>query len=65
MSEIFILTDLSLIPGKQRHQNTGGQNTVIGMKLSPRASTSIFYVCSLERNAGKIYWCKKRTHKSR
>ena len=31
--------------------------SVICMKLSTRASSSFLYVCSLERNAGKVYSC--------
>ena len=30
---------------------------MICMKLSTRASSSFLYVCSLERNAGKVYLC--------
>ena len=32
------------------------ENTVICMKLSTLASSLILYVCSLERNAGKVYY---------
>ena len=47
--------DLSRIPvNKGTNSRLGGQNTVICMKLSTRAS-SFFYVCSLEHNAGKVY----------
>ena len=40
---------------KQRHQPEAGQNTVICMKLSTRASSSFVFVCSHERNTGKVY----------
>ena len=36
-------------------RGSGGQNTVICMKLSNQASSSFLCVCSLERNAGKVY----------
>ena len=47
--------DLSHIPVKAPTRDSGGQNTVIFMKLSTRASSLFLYVFSLERNAGKVY----------
>ena len=39
-------------------RGSGGQNTVICIKLSTRALSSFLYVCLLERNAGKVYKMK-------
>ena len=50
---------------KQRTRGEGGQNTVFCMKLSTRPSASFLYVCSLERNAGKVYWINYDTIISR
>ena len=35
-------------------RGSGGQNTVICMKLSTLASSSILYICSLKRSARKV-----------
>ena len=56
--ETFQLSvDLSRIPhanqGTNSSRGSGGQNTVIRMQLSIRASTSFRFVCSLKQNAGK------------
>ena len=53
----YRLNDLSRIPvNKGTNSRVGWTNTVICMKLSIRVSTSFLYVCSLERNSGKVYW---------
>ena len=50
------LIDLSRIPlNTAPTRGLDGQNTVICMRLSTLASSSCLYVCSLERNAGKVY----------
>ena len=53
----YRLNDLSRIPvNKGTNSRVGWSNTVICMKLSIRASSLFLYVCSLERNSGKVYW---------
>ena len=63
--ETFQLSiNLSSIPhanqGTNSSRGSGGQNTVIRMQLSIRASTSFRFVCSLKQNAGKgiLRWVK-------
>ena len=59
-------TDHSRIPvNKGTNWRLGWTNTVICMKLFTRPSTSFLYVCSLERNAGKVYWINYDTIISR
>ena len=53
---IFNSIDLSRIPvNKGTNSRLGWTKYSNCMKLSTRASSSFLYVCSLERNAGKVY----------
>lgn len=53
---VFLLT-------KAPTWGSGWQTTVICVKLSTRASSFFLYVCSLQRNAGKVYIEAKKLSK--
>ena len=53
----YIPVDLSRIPvNKGTNSRLRLTNTVICRKLSTRVSSSFLYICSLECNAGKVYY---------